>query len=245
MVPPCTLDSMRPARRRIALLGGTGLFVTMCACAPRAVDEQGGEVGDLYDFFLVVATGVFVIVVGLISWSIVRYRERPGDDLPKQFHSNIGLELLWFAIPQVIVVGLFVVSLSTLNTVEEVPADPSVTVRVEGFQWGWRFDYDDADVAVTSRARAPAELVLPVGEEIVFEITSADVVHSFYVPRFLVKRDTLPGRVNELSVTLTEQGAFRGACAEFCGLLHAYMDFTVRAVPSEEFDDWLAEQATT
>jgi cytochrome c oxidase subunit II len=229
----------------MAAIGGTALLVTLCACAPRAVDEQGGEVRDLYDLFFVIATGVFVIVVGLISWSIVRYRERPGDDLPKQFHSNIGLELLWFAIPQVIVVGLFVASLGTLNTVEDVPAEPGVTVRVEAFQWGWRFAYEGADVVVTSRARAPAEIVLPVGEQINFELTSADVAHSFYVPKFLLKRDTLPDGVNVISVTLTEQGTFRGVCAEFCGLLHAYMDFTVRAVPSDEFDDWLSDQETT
>lgn len=230
------------SRRKIVLLAGTGLLLNMSGCAPQAFDAQGGATRDLYGFFFVVATGVFVIVVGLISWSIIRYRERPGDAMPEQFHSNIRLELLWFAIPQALVIALFVFSLTTLNEIEDAPPDPEVTVRVQGFQWGWRFEYEDEGVAITSEAQAPAQLVLPVGQEIVFELVSRDVIHSFYIPRLWVKRDTIPGKVNNLYVTLTEEGTFRGACAEFCGLLHARMDFTVRAVPGDEFETWLSEQ---
>lgn len=200
---------------------------------------------DLYDIFLVVAGVVFAIVVGLITWTLIRYRERPGDDLPKQFHSNIRLELLWFAIPQIVVIALFVLSVTALRDVDEPSASPGVTVRVQGFRWGWRFTYEGRQVSVVSEPRTPAELVLPVGTLVELQLTSEDVVHSFYVPRLLVKRDTVPGKLNKLYVTLREAGAYRGVCAEFCGLLHEDMNFTLRAVDDEEFESWLDERAAS
>ncbi|MFN2488318.1 MAG: cytochrome c oxidase subunit II [Actinomycetota bacterium] len=235
---------MTSSRRKIVLPTGAGLMLGMCACAPEASDVQGGAVRDLYGFFFIVASGVFLIVVGLISWSLIRYREKPADGLPKQFHTNIKLEILWFAIPQALVIALFIFSLATLGDTRDAPAEPELTVRVEGFRWGWRFTYVPEDVVLNSEPERPAELVLPVGERIEFELLSDDVIHSFYVPSFLIKRDTIPGEVNHLSVTLEEEGTFRGVCAEFCGLLHDQMNFTVRAVPGDSFESWLSEQET-
>jgi cytochrome c oxidase subunit 2 len=220
------------------------LFLGATACAPAARSTQGAEIGGLYRLFFAVAIGVFVIVAGLISWSIIRYRERPGDDLPEQFHSNIRLEIVWFAIPQLLVVALFVVSLLTLDKVNEDPAE-AITVRVQGFQWGWRFSYEGEGVEVTSTPDAYPKIVLPVGRRVTFELRSDDVNHSFYVPRFLVKRDAIPGVVNRLHVTLEQEGAFRGACAEFCGLLHDRMEFRIDAVSPATYESWLAARAGT
>lgn len=225
--------------RRPTLLSAGASLALLSACAPQAVTEQGQEVNALYTVFFWVAAGVFSITAGLIGWSIVRYRAKPGDnELPKQFHQNLKLEVVWFAIPQLIVVGLFVLSAFTLNDVNERKPDPDVTVRVTGFQWGWRFEYEGTDVEVVGTPQDPAEVMVPTGD-VAFILTSADVIHSFYVPKFLFKRDTVPGRDTRVDVTISEEGTFKGVCAEFCGLLHDRMTFSITSVAPTEFNDWL------
>lgn len=232
---------MAPSRRTISL---SGILVAASACAPDAVDTEGRDIGSLYNTFTVIAAVIFVITAGLIAWSIIRYRARPEDDeLPAQWHKNVPLEIVWFAIPQIIVVVLFVLSVQTLDRVDEPESGPAVTVEVEGFQWGWRFTYEDPDVVVVGNSTDPPEIVLPVGEQVTFNLISDDVVHSFWVPRFLMKRDVIPGRINRFHVTIEEEGTYNGECAEFCGLLHANMDFRIQAVSAEQFDTWLEDQA--
>lgn len=217
----------------------------MAACAPDPAGEQGAAVKDLYDVFFYVAAGVFTVVAGLIAWSIVRFRAKPGDgELPPQTKHNLALEITWFAIPTAIVVGLFVLSAGALQDVNDEHPDPTVTVEVDSFQWGWRFTYVDHAVVVEGLPERPAEIVLPVGEPLRFDLLSSDVVHSFYVPRFLVKRDAVPGETNRIDYTIREEGTYTGECAEFCGLLHDRMLFTVRAVSVEDFEVWLSEQRT-
>jgi cytochrome c oxidase subunit II len=218
-------------------------IVGAIACTPDPGDAQGRGISDLYGFFTVLAAVIFVITAGLIAWSIMRYRARPNDDeLPRQFHSNVPLELVWFAIPQIIVIVLFVVSVNTLNDVEHQEESPAVTVEVEGFQWGWRFTYADADVVIEGTASDQPEIQLPVGQTVAFMLSSDDVVHSFYVPRFLMKRDVIPGRTNRFDVVIEDEGTYDGKCAEFCGLLHGEMNFSIRAVSPEEFERWLTSQ---
>lgn len=215
------------------------------ACAPDPVGEQGAAVKDLYDVFFYVAAVVFVVVAGLIGWSILRFRKKPGDEeLPRQTKHNLGLEITWFAIPTVIVIGLFVLSAGALQDVNDEHPDPAVTVEVDSFQWGWRFTYADEAVVLEGLPEDPAEIVLPVGEPLRFDLRSSDVVHSFYVPRFLVKRDAVPGETNRIDYTIREEGTYDGECAEFCGVLHDRMLFTVKAVSVEEFEAWLDEQRT-
>jgi cytochrome c oxidase subunit II len=233
---------MPPPRKTICVLGVLG--VASAACAPRAGDAEGRSIGDLYNIFAVIAAVIFVTTAGLIAWSIIRYRARPEDDeLPAQRHTNVPLEIVWFAIPQIIVIVLFILSIRTLGRVDEADSSPAVTVRAQGFQWGWRFTYEDDGVVVAGNATEPPEMVLPVGEKVAFLLVSDDVVHSFYVPEFLMKRDTIPGRTNRFDVTIDDEGTYDGKCAEFCGLLHASMNFRIRAVSPGEFEDWLAEQS--
>jgi cytochrome c oxidase subunit II len=233
----------RSRRRPIVALGGLGL--ALGGCAPQAVNEQGDAVKALYDVFSIVAAVIFVIVAGLIAWSIIRYRAKPGDnELPEQFHTNIKLEVLWFAIPTVIVVGLFITSALVLNNINEEAAEPAAVINVRAFQWGWRFDFEDTGVTLTSRPDDPAAISLPVGEPITFVISSNDVVHSFYIQEFLVKRDAIPGKENRLAITINEEGTYDGQCAEFCGLLHSEMSFTINAVPPDEYQAWLDEQSS-
>lgn len=221
------------------------IFAVLCAflsgCAPEAVTEQGKSVNDLYRLFSVVAAVIFIVVASLIAWSIVRYRAKPGDDgLPEQIHTNVKLEVLWFAIPTLIVIGLFVASSGVLGEVNEEAEEPSVEIDVTAFQWGWRFDYSGGG-RIDSLPDRPAKIVLPVGETVTFNLTSRDVVHSFYVPRFLLKKDANPGQENRIDITIDEAGTYGGVCAEFCGLLHSQMDFSIKAVPADEYDEWLNE----
>ena len=223
------------------LVAAAAIGLTACTQAPATA--QGERVAWLYSVFLVAAAVVFVVVSGLIGWSILRYRGRPEDGLPPQTHGSVVLELIWWAIPTALVILLFILTAGVLNTVNEQADEPAVTVDVEGFQWGWRFSYRDSGVEVVGSAEQdPPEVYLPVGEPIAFTLNSPDVIHSFWVPAFLIKRDVNPGFENRLDVVIPEAGRYTGQCAEFCGLLHDRMLFTIVAVDGAEFDRWLAEQ---
>ncbi len=219
------------------------LALLIAGCAPTPVTAEGDRVKTLYDLFMAIAAVVFVVVAGLIGWSILRYRGSADDELPAQTHHNVVLELVWWAIPTILVIGLFVLSAGVLAEVDEPAEEGALTVRVSAFQWGWRFAYTESGVTVVGLPGAPAEVHLPVGREVTFLLTSPDVVHSFYVPRFLLKRDVVPGRENRIDATVTDEGTYRGVCGEFCGLLHEQMTFTIVAEPADAFEAWLDEQA--
>jgi cytochrome c oxidase subunit 2 len=186
-------------------------------------------------------------VLGLATWSLLRDREGRRTDLPRQTRGHTGLELVWTAVPAVTIGILFLLTLAVLARVDDVsPADdanaPRTEVDVTAFRWGWTFTYPGTDVTVSGSGLPGPEVVVPVGEPIVFRLHAADVVHSFYVPLFLFKRDVVPGRENVFEVTVEEAGSYGGQCAEFCGLYHSRMPFTVRAVDRTAFDAWLASQ---
>ncbi len=230
---------MTPPRRLGPLLA---CLMSAVACAPEPAGVQGEAVKGLYDIFLVVAAVVFLVVSGLIAWSIWRYREKEGGT-PSAIKANVKLELAWFAIPTVMVVVLFALSVGVLDEVNEEVAEPSLTVNVEGFQWGWRFDYEGTPVRLESVPQKPAEIVLPVGETIAFFLVSNDVIHNFHLPDFLMKRDVVPGQTNRIDITIAKEGSYGGACAEFCGLLHDKMTFSIKAVSPQAFDAWMEQQA--
>jgi cytochrome c oxidase subunit 2 len=169
----------------------------------------------------------------------LRYRRRGRDDIPGQRQYHLGLEILYTAIPIVIVLVLFGFSYAVQDDVDALAAHPDVTVDVRGFQWQWQFHYRSEDVTVTGVPDQRPVLVLPVGETVRLVLTSRDVVHSFYVPGFLFKRDAIPGMTNRFDIEVQKEGVYRGYCAEFCGLDHARMTFEVRAVTKAEFDDWV------
>ena len=210
---------------------------------------QAKEVFWLYNVVLVMGAVVFFGVEGFILYSVVRYRRRD-DRLPTQVHGNNLVEVIWTAIPTVIVLILFVLSTFTLNSISAHSDHPGVTIEVDGFQWQWTFHYLDGDtdptndVSVTGTPASPPQMALPVGEPIKLILVSKDVIHSFYVPAFLVKRDVVPlpeGKApNELEFTVSEAGTYSGQCAEFCGDLHSRMTFSVQAMPRADFDAWIA-----
>jgi cytochrome c oxidase subunit 2 len=231
------------SKQRLLLLAACAA-ATLGACVPDSADIQGESVERLYTIFSIVAAVVFALVSALITWSLIRYRAKPGDHLPKQFDRNLKLELTWFAVPLATVVVLFILSAGVLGEVNAESPDTAVTVNVEGYQWGWRFTYEGSGVEVIGDADDRPEIVLPVGRQLSFTLDSADVVHSFWVPRFLIKRDMVPGQENSLNLTVSEPGVYRGVCTEFCGLLHTKMNFVIRAVQATQFEAWLEAQRT-
>jgi cytochrome c oxidase subunit 2 len=230
-----------PARAWTAAAAGL-LLVALTACAPQPATAEGEQVKFLYDVFLVAAAAVFVVVAGLIGWSIVRYRDTGDGREPAGPHENVRLELLWWALPTALVIVLFILTAQVLGTVDERTNDPDLTVTVTGFQWQWRFAYEGTDVVITGTPEAWPRVVLPVGQRIAFDLESPDVIHSFWVPEFLIKRDVVPGRTNRIELTIEEAGTYAGACGEFCGLLHHRMRFSIDAVSAADFEDWLASQ---
>jgi cytochrome c oxidase subunit 2 len=217
---------------------------------PRGASEQGDDVFGLWQIFFVAAIAVAALVYGLIAWSVFRYRRRRSDDpeaLGAPFREKRGLEVVYVAIPLVVVVGLFALAFRAGERVDRLDPDPGVRVHVEAFAWGWRFVYPDLGVTIVSAPSGPGvegpELVLPIGETARIELVSNDVIHAFWVPDFLFKRDAIPGVTQEFDVTPTATGTFQGACSEFCGLNHAYMRFTVSVVAADDFDTWASEHA--
>ena len=230
------------ARLRLAL-GPVLVVALLAACAPEPVTTEGEQVKFLYDVFLVAAAVVFVVVAGLIGWSIVRHRDTGDGAEGIGPHENVRLELLWWAIPTVLVIVLFILTAQVLGVVDERTDDPELTVTVTGFQWQWQFAYEGSDVVLSGLPDEPPLVVLPVGRRIAFDLESPDVIHSFWVPQFLIKRDAVPGRTNRIEVTIEEPGTYAVVCGEFCGLLHHRMRFTLEAVSAEEYEAWLASQA--
>src|SRR4051794_30550645 len=180
---------------------------------PDAKSVEGQQIRDLYTIVFAIAVVIFFVVEGLIVWTVVRYRRRPGDDtLPPQTHGNMLAEVTWTLVPSVIVAFLFVVSWQTLNTVDSVAANPDTKIRAVAGQFQWTFDYlanDGQTVLYTQLIPQGKEggLSVPAGRLVQLSLVSNDVIHAFYVPQFLFKRDVVPGRVNRFDFKVNESDA--------------------------------------
>jgi cytochrome c oxidase subunit 2 len=230
----CSVDSVGSA------FGGFGW-------PEHGISLQAHKMYDLWIASTIAALVVGFFVWGLIFWCVIRYRKR-GDNLPVQTRFNMPLEVLYTVTPVLIVAVLFYYTAIVQTDVDKVSAKPDMTVEVVAFKWNWQFNYRDAPGA---EARTVASnlgssdviplLVLPTGKKIRFEETSRDVIHSFWVPEMLFKRDVFPGNVrNTFEVTLDREGRYVGRCAELCGTYHAFMQFELVVVSPEKFDQFLA-----
>lgn len=233
--------------RRILVVGLALSATTACQLprfgAPHAATKQGADIQRLWSGFFVVAVGVLLLVWLLLGWVLLRYRRRPGDDsMPSQKAYNIPMEILYSAVPVLIVIALFAFSVHTEDAVDHIHKGPAVDVEVIGFQWAWQFRYPDDGIVVNAAPGTPPKLVLPIGEPAHLRLVSNDVDHSFWVPRFLSKRDLIPGVRNEIEVTPTKAGSYIGRCAEFCGLDHWRMYFEVDVVSQADYRHWVATQ---
>jgi cytochrome c oxidase subunit 2 len=217
---------------------------------PEGITDRSEPMRELWTGSVIAALVVGIAVWALILYSVVAHRKR-SDELPKQTAYNLPLEIVYTILPFLIIAGLFFFTVVVQNRVQERSDNPDETIAVNAFKWNWEFVYpESADQetgepvsTVGSSSEIPI-LVLPTDRTIRFEVASADVIHSFWVPEFLFKLDVIPGnengRDNVFEVTVREEGAYVGRCAELCGTYHAYMNFEVRAVSGDDYDDYIA-----
>jgi cytochrome c oxidase subunit 2 len=208
--------------------------------------DQAQDIDRVWNVFLIGALVVGAFVAGLLVYIVIRFRRRRRA-LPRQVRENIPIELAYTVVPLVIVIGLFAITFVSVRAVDEVDDDYELLVEVTGFQWQWQFTYPDAGVTVIGTEAAEPELVLPVATNVRFDLRSRDVIHSFWIPGFRFKRDIFPERVNSFQVDVGDRTGVadvKGVCAEFCGLDHEKMRFTVRIVTADEFERWTQEQST-
>jgi cytochrome c oxidase subunit 2 len=214
---------------------------------PAPVTDQGKKVLGLWQGALLASLIIGGIVLVLIIGSAILWRRRSADQVPRQVRYNLPIEVLYTFIPIVVVSVLFYFTAIRESDEDKITPGPALKIGVVGFQWSWQFNYLDNQLSITGRAGNPPQLVVPVGEKLHFYESSPDVIHSFWVIPFLFKRDVIPGHPNDFELTVTKAGTFAGKCAEYCGVDHDRMLFSVRALPMAQYKTWLnqAQQQAT
>jgi len=180
---------------------------------------------------------VFVVVEGFLVYAIIKFRGKPDDPEPKQVHGSTVLEILWTAIPAVILVLIAVPTIRTIFLTAETPEDGALVVEVTGHQWWWEFHYPEYGITTAS------ELHVPVGRTVDVRMMSDDVLHSFWLPQLAAKRDVFPARETRIWFTAEVSGRYSGQCAEFCGIQHGRMGFQVFASEVADFTEWAEAMA--
>lgn len=224
----------------LALAGCGTTDINVIQHTPDFLDPHGPiaiSESNLFWFILVVSTFVFVVVVSALIYSIIRFRARPGAPEAQQFHGNTRLEIAWTVVPSVILLGVLVMTITTMFSIQEPPTTPqTIVVNAIGHQWWWEFQYPN-DKVVTAD-----EMWIPTGATVHINLISDNVIHSFWVPQLGGKTDVIPGHDNTMWLKATDAGWYRGECAEFCGTQHAHMDFLVHAVSPADYQTWIKQQ---
>jgi len=197
---------------------------------------QAAAISRLFAGTLVFLGAILLLVIFLVVYALVRYRERPGAPEPIQIFGSRKLELVWTGIPILSLIILTVFVAWTMHVGDPPERNDSPDIRIIGHQWWWELNY------VKSGAVAANEVHIPVGRRLLLELLSADVIHDFWVPELARKMDVVPGHPNHIWLEADHPGTYLGACAEFCGNEHAWMRFQVIAQPEDQFATWLQEQ---
>ncbi len=225
----------------------------------QGVTEISQRVYDLHMTIIYICCVIGIIVFGAMFYSMIAHRKSKGNK-PATFHENVKVEIVWTIIPFLILVGMAIPATSTLIAMEDT-SESDVTILVTGSQWKWHYRYFDSDVEyfsllathpdqITNRLakgenyllEVDRPLVVPTDKKVRFLITSDDVIHSWWVPAFAIKKDANPGFINEAWTKIDEPGLYRGQCAELCGKDHGFMPIVVIAKEPHEYEAWLTEQ---
>jgi cytochrome c oxidase subunit 2 len=199
------------------------------------VTKEGSYILSSFYIVLGVSAFIFVIVTGLVVYASIKFRRQKGRE-PKQFSENFRLEVLWIAIPLLIVAGLFIVAVRIMFLVNPPVLGHKPDLTVVARQWWWELHYPESGVTAAN------EIHLPVGKHLLLSFDSADVIHGFWVPAFGQKIDVIPGHPNSIWLTITRPGLYLGTCNSFCGMGHAHMRILVFAQSPKDFSAWLAHQ---
>ena len=202
---------------------------------------QAGNIRTLYDVLLIVSVPIFVLVETVVLYSVWKFRMKPGEEEKDgpPIHGNTRLEVVWTALPAILIVGLCAYAYSVLHT-NEASHPGALTVNVTARQFAFEFSYPEAN----GKQVVSPELYLPKGRPVVFKLRSLDVIHSFFVPSFSEKLDAVPGITTTLRVTPTRLGTYPGECTELCGAGHSLMRATVHVVSPSAFSSWMSSQGT-
>lgn len=225
----------------------------------RPVTPIAHKILELHNLILLICLVIFVVVFSFMFYSIFAHRKSRGYKAAK-FHDNATLEVVWTVIPFLILVSMAIPSTATLIDMSDT-SHSDLTIKVTGYQWKWQYEYPDQDISFFSTLTTPEDqienkakkdehyllevdnpVVLPVGKKVRFLVTGNDVIHSWWVPQLGVKKDAIPGYINDFWVRADEAGTFRGQCAELCGNGHGFMPIVVQAVSQEDFTKWVATQ---
>ncbi len=244
-----------------ALLAEWGINMT------EGVTALSAETFSLHMLIFWICVAIGVLVYGVLIYSMIAYRKSKGA-VPATFNHNTTAEIIWTVIPFLILIGMAVPSTRVLTQIYD-SSDSDLDIMVTGYQWRWQYRYladDGAEVTFFSNLATPPEqyenyegslaaekgenyllevdepLVIPAGKKVRFLLTSADVIHSWWVPDFSVKKDAIPGFVNESWVRVEQPGLYRGQCTELCGRLHGFMPIVVEVKEQADFDAWYAER---
>jgi cytochrome c oxidase subunit II len=234
-----------------ALVLGGVLLLALAGCSVEdlpnqiSIPDPKSDSGDRI-FHLWQATWVALWVIGAFTWALmlgaaVFYRRRSDDDVPKQTRYNIPIEMLYTVTPLIVILAFAWPTIRDGQIITEVKDDQAQTVSVVGYQWNWAFNYTDEGVYEVGSPTDLPTLYLPVDQKVQFVLSSPDVIHSFWIPDFLMKMDVIPGRANRFEITPTVEGRYTGKCAEMCGTYHSQMLFWVEVVDQETFDAKMAE----
>jgi len=227
----------------------------------QGVTEISQSIYDLHMLIFWICVGIGIVVFGVMFYVMFKHRKSKGA-VAAQFHESVTLEWLWTVIPTIILIAMAVPATKTLIEMYDA-SDAQVDIKITGYQWKWQYDYLGEDVSFFSNSSTPKdavynkiekgenyllevdkEVVIPTGQKIRFLITASDVIHAWWVPEFAVKKDAIPGYVNEswVNVPVGQEGVYRGQCAELCGVDHGFMPIVVRAVTQSEYATWLDDQ---
>jgi cytochrome c oxidase subunit 2 len=221
------------------------------------VTDISHRVYDLHMLSLWICVAIGVVVFGVMFYSIFAHRKSKGA-VASHFHESTKLEIAWTVVPFIILLFMAIPATKVLTDIYNAD-DAALDVRITGYQWKWKYSYPKEGVEFFSSLRTPRDeinnlapkgenylldvdepLVIPAGQKVRFLVTAADVIHSWWMPDFSVKRDAIPGFVNETWAMVPEPGVYRGQCTELCGKDHGFMPIVVRVLPQDEFDSWIA-----
>ena len=234
----------------------------------QGVTAMSREIYGLHMLIFWVCVIIGAVVFGAMFWSLIKYRKSQGAVADTTMVHNTKVEIVWTAVPVIILIAMAVPAARTLVAIEDT-TKTELTIKVTGFQWGWNYEYLDKGVTFFSRLERKSDaarelgsgvdpnsvdhyllsvdnpVVVPVGTKVRLLVTGADVIHSWWVPALAVKKDGIPGFVNEawFNIDADKAGIYRGQCAELCGRDHAFMPIVVDARKKEDFDAWIAEKA--
>jgi cytochrome c oxidase subunit 2 len=241
--PPEEDPRIAGEKHPVARMIGLGILASLVGIAitllidwfPEPAASSAGKIDTLYDVLLICSVPVFVLVMTIAIYSVVRFRAKPGDtgDGPP-IHGNTRLEVIWVTIPFIMVTALAIYGWITLDDIEAKQRNEMV-VNVTGQQFTWTFRYPEEKLDST-------ELYLPVDRPVEFRIRTKDVIHSFWVPQFRLKSDAVPGLTTKIRLTPDNTGNYEVVCAELCGLGHSTMRQFVHVLPADEFQSWLSKQ---